>query len=178
MADPSYQDPQYSAYTHPPPATAAFYAPPDSLYQNPPYDYESQQPYAQQFPPNQASPYGSHYDLTQPPPHPPPPPSSGQAYLSPASAANRSYPENHHGSNAEYYNPHEETLPPPSPHPSHSSRKPRNSPGNNKRDPKNGAAEDEEEEKDPTDRSVGGTLVGGATGYYLGHKKSHGLLGA
>ncbi|OJJ73771.1 hypothetical protein ASPBRDRAFT_515863 [Aspergillus brasiliensis CBS 101740] len=28
------------------------------------------------------------------------------------------------------------------------------------------------------ERSLGGAVLGGATGYYLGHKKDHGLLGA
>ncbi|CEN62797.1 hypothetical protein ASPCAL09426 [Aspergillus calidoustus] len=31
---------------------------------------------------------------------------------------------------------------------------------------------------DEGERGIGGTLVGGATGYYLGHRKHHGLLGA
>lgn len=37
-----------------------------------------------------------------------------------------------------------------------------------------GAATGEEE----GERSLGGAVLGGATGYYLGHKKDHGLLGA
>ncbi|GAA88405.1 hypothetical protein AKAW_06519 [Aspergillus luchuensis IFO 4308] len=34
------------------------------------------------------------------------------------------------------------------------------------------------EEVEEGERSLGGAVLGGATGYYLGHKKDHGLLGA
>lgn len=35
-----------------------------------------------------------------------------------------------------------------------------------------------ESEEGETDRGFGSTIAGGAAGYYLGHKKDHGLLGA
>ncbi|KAL6230773.1 hypothetical protein BDW75DRAFT_244517 [Aspergillus navahoensis] len=67
------------------------------------------------------------------------------------------------GSNAEYYDPslHEGNQ--------HSTARVSSSSVNRKGD---------ETDADGGERGIGGALVGGATGYYLGHKKSHGLLGA
>ncbi|GES59107.1 conserved histidine-rich protein [Aspergillus terreus] len=175
MSDPHYQHPAYPPYAPPSPGAtpgaATFYAPPESLYQNPPYDYDPQQPaYTQpaQLPPP-ASPYASQYDLSQTVPRAalaqPPAPSapSGQMYLSPESAAAPPPRGAHAGSSAEYYNQYDDSLPPPS--------SPRPSPADAETDRSTA-------NKDEGDRSLGGTLVGGAAGYYLGHKRSHGLLGA
>ncbi|KAI9923471.1 hypothetical protein MW887_008632 [Aspergillus wentii] len=70
------------------------------------------------------------------------------------------------GSNAEYYNqppPYESRYSPP---PRDETPRPL----------------DEKEDREPdaheSQRNLGGTLIGGATGYYLGRKRSHGLLGA
>ncbi|PYI29615.1 hypothetical protein BP00DRAFT_458537 [Aspergillus indologenus CBS 114.80] len=38
--------------------------------------------------------------------------------------------------------------------------------------------DDEGVDPESTDRGLGGAILGGTSGYYLGHKKSHGLLGA
>lgn len=96
MSDPYQQythpHPQYMQHPSPsgpppPESEAAYYAPPDSLYQHPPYDYEAQYPYAQHIPPDQ---YGSQYDASQTPRYQPPiPPPQNQSdnLLSPASAA-------------------------------------------------------------------------------------------
>ena len=74
MSD-TYAD-QYAQHPAYPPAGAsasgaAYYAPPDSVYQNPPYDYDPhQQPYSQRDPTNppyEYGQYGSQYDLSQTP---------------------------------------------------------------------------------------------------------------
>ncbi|PKY08755.1 hypothetical protein P168DRAFT_323826 [Aspergillus campestris IBT 28561] len=195
MADPYQQytnpHPQYMQQPAPPPpplpaeSEAAYYAPPDSLYQNPPYDYETQYSYGQHVPPD----HGSNYDVSQmpryQPPIPPPAQSQSDNFLSPASAAEY-HPQEYYdsgrlspnyeavavgkmGSNADYYNRHPaENLSGNSPHPSQRSDLPEGPGGE-----KDGGADGSGDE-----RSVGGALVGGATGYYLGHKKGHGLLGA
>ncbi|KAL2820786.1 hypothetical protein BJX63DRAFT_284530 [Aspergillus granulosus] len=67
------------------------------------------------------------------------------------------------GSNAEYYE-----------EPSQSHRYTENSSS-----PEHRSREDERSGSgDEGERGIGGALVGGATGYYLGHKKHHGVLGA
>ncbi|KAL5342311.1 hypothetical protein BJX70DRAFT_316737 [Aspergillus crustosus] len=73
-------------------------------------------------------------------------------------------PRGRHGSNAEYYRSADSHERSQYPYSRTSSRH-------------------ENHERDETDtgggeRGLAGALVGGATGYYLGHKKSHGLLGA
>ncbi|KAL4890497.1 hypothetical protein BDV59DRAFT_204451 [Aspergillus ambiguus] len=178
MTDPPYQHPQYPPYTPAPPppgGAATFYAPPESLYQNPPYDYDPQQPYTQHLAPPQPSPspYASQYDLNQTTPRsapPPPPPGQqhtpGEGYLHPQSAAGA-----YHGSSADYYNQYDSSLPPASSPQRTGSVSPR--PDASATTTSTTARADDE-----TDRSLGGTLVGGATGYYLGHKRSHGFLGA
>ncbi|KAL4754964.1 hypothetical protein BDW72DRAFT_189579 [Aspergillus terricola var. indicus] len=67
------------------------------------------------------------------------------------------------GSNAEYYDPNlqEDTQ--------HSTARKISS---------SERREDDEIDADGGERGIGGALVGGVTGYYLGHKRSHGLLGA
>ncbi|KAH8426078.1 uncharacterized protein LDX57_003819 [Aspergillus melleus] len=124
MSDPYLQQPPYPAAPAPGvPAggTAAYYAPPDSVYQNPPYDYDpQQQPYAQHegpgYPPyeyNNHQQYGSQYDLSQnsavprsfpPPVVPPPPMPQPTEYLSPVSAEFPPPPGGllQRGSNADY----------------------------------------------------------------------------
>ncbi|EAU39035.1 predicted protein [Aspergillus terreus NIH2624] len=120
MSDPHYQHPAYPPYAPPSPGAtpgaATFYAPPESLYQNPPYDYDPHQPAYTQPPqlPPPASPYASQYDLSQTVPRsalaqpPTPSASSGQMYLSPESAAAAPPPPGGHaGSSAEYYSNHQ-----------------------------------------------------------------------
>ncbi|KAE8399841.1 hypothetical protein BDV37DRAFT_287158 [Aspergillus pseudonomiae] len=159
MSDPYAQHPH-----HAPPGPgpeANFYAPADSLYQNPPYDYESQHPHAQQFPPDQNYQHGSQYDLAQTPRSYPPQMSGPQQdYLNPASAEGFEQERNRRGSNADYYNaPTDERDRdyPPSSHPQEA---------NNTSD------------NEGTERNLAGALAGGAGGYYLGHQSNHGLLGA
>ncbi|PLN84340.1 hypothetical protein BDW42DRAFT_162954 [Aspergillus taichungensis] len=194
MSDP------YQQYTHPHPpymqqpspsgppppplseSEAAYYAPPDSLYQHPPYDYETQYPYAQHIAPDQ---YGSHYDVSQTPRYQPPvsPPLQGSQsdhFLGPASSAEYRLQEcyasgrlspkykswGEQGSNADYYSQHpaeNDTQQGTSPHLSQQS---------DARELRGGADDSGDE------RNVGGALLGGATGLYLGHKKGHGILGA
>ncbi|KAF7594705.1 hypothetical protein BBP40_008598 [Aspergillus hancockii] len=154
--------------TPPAPGTGAnFYAPPDSLYQNPPYDYESQLPYGQQFSPNQNYQYGSQHDLTQAPRSYPPQTSVPQQdYLIPSSAEGFQQGRSRHGSSAEYYNvnPNEQDQYPPSSHQSYPS------------DTTQVASTSSNDEG--TDRNLGGALIGGASGYFLGHQRDHGFLGA
>ncbi|KAL4873664.1 hypothetical protein BDV12DRAFT_159374 [Aspergillus spectabilis] len=99
-------------------------------------------------------------------------------YLSPSSAItgadNYGHDENRlsphyeprgHGSNAEYYEAsslHER---------SRSSHRRSSSHDNRERD-------ETDTDVGEGERGLAGALVGGTTGYYLGHKKSHGLLGA
>ncbi|GAB1196435.1 hypothetical protein APSETT444_005706 [Aspergillus pseudonomiae] len=159
MSDPYAQHPH-----HAPPGPgpeANFYAPADSLYQNPPYDYESQHPHAQQFPPDQNYQHGSQYDLAQTPRSYPPQMSGPQQdYLNPASAEGFEQERNRRGSNADYYNAptdEQDRDYPPSSHPQEA---------NNTSD------------NEGTERNLAGALAGGAGGYYLGHQSNHGLLGA
>lgn len=101
MSDPYAQHPHYAPPG--PGPEANFYAPADSVYQNPPYDYEPQNPYTQQSPPNQNYQYGSQYDLAQTPRSYPPQMSGPQQdYLNPASAGGFEQENNHRGSNADY----------------------------------------------------------------------------
>lgn len=99
MSDHYYQQPPYASAFG---GDAAHYAPPDSVYQNPPYDYD---PHQQPYKYNQ---YGSQYDLSQTPrSYPPPeasPPSMLQPteYLSPVSAECPPPDLHRHGSNADY----------------------------------------------------------------------------
>ncbi|KAE8375201.1 hypothetical protein BDV26DRAFT_268257 [Aspergillus bertholletiae] len=140
---------------------ANFYAPTDSLYQNPPYDYEMQHPYSQQFPPDQNYQYGSQYDLAQTPRSYPLPMSDPQHdYLSPPSAADLERERNQRGSNVDYYNAptnEQDQHYPPNSHPQTAN-----------------SGSDHE----GTDRNLAGALAGGAGGYYLGHQSNHGFLGA
>ncbi|KAI9044965.1 uncharacterized protein KD926_010288 [Aspergillus affinis] len=185
MSDPYLQQPPYPgapAPAAPGGGNAAYYAPPDSVYQNPPYDYDPhQQPYAQQEGPpydyNNHHQYGSQYDLSQnsavprsypPPVLPPPPMPQPTEYLSPVSAEYPPPPGSLHrtGSNADYYDQH----------PSDPNLTNQEHNGNNKpEDADRSAAPDGADE---SERNLSGALLGGATGYYLGHKKSHGFLGA
>ncbi|KAB8067051.1 hypothetical protein BDV29DRAFT_110017 [Aspergillus leporis] len=165
MSDPYAQSTNHTPLA--PGAGANFYAPPESLYQNPPHDYEYQQPYGQQFPPSQNHQYGSQYDLTQTPRSYPPQASGPQQdYLSPSSAEGFQQGRNRQGSNAEYYNvnPNEQDQYRPSSHQSYPSDTPQEA---------NNTSNEEENE-----RNLGGALVGGASGYYLGHQRDHGFLGA
>lgn len=101
MSDPYAQHPHYAPPG--PGPEANFYAPADSVYQNPPYDYEPQNPYTQQSPPNQNYQYGSQYDLAQTPRSYPPQMSGPQQdYLNPASAGGFEQENNHRESNADY----------------------------------------------------------------------------
>ncbi|KAE8134525.1 hypothetical protein BDV38DRAFT_255082 [Aspergillus pseudotamarii] len=159
MSDPYAQHPHY---TPPGPGPEAnFYAPADSLYQNPPYDYESQHPYSQQFPPNQSAQYGSQYDLAQTPRSYPAQMSGPQQdYLNPASAGGFEQDRDRRGSNADYYNASTNEQ---DQHYSQSSHP-------------HGA--DNTSDNEGTERNLAGALAGGAGGYYLGHQSNHGLLGA
>ncbi|KAA8651923.1 uncharacterized protein ATNIH1004_000822 [Aspergillus tanneri] len=176
MSDPYTQSAPFQPPTG---GEATYYAPPDSVYQNPPYDYDPHhQPYDQQIPSNHEPPQGySQYDFTQAPgaslsqePLPPVPPPQTE-YLSPASAEGR-FPLvlPRRGSNSEYYEQYptqryESEKLPPSPQPSCTSHRDEDMEGGDSQDP-------------GSERSLGGAVLGGATGYYLGHKQSHGLLGA
>ncbi|UDD63395.1 hypothetical protein AFCA_010664 [Aspergillus flavus] len=96
MSDPYAQHPHYAPPG--PGPEANFYAPADSVYQNPPYDYEPQNPYTQQSPPNQNYQYDSQYDLAQTPRSYPPQMSGPQQdYLNPASAGGFEQENNHRG---------------------------------------------------------------------------------
>ncbi|OJK00255.1 hypothetical protein ASPACDRAFT_42841 [Aspergillus aculeatus ATCC 16872] len=149
------------------------------------YDYNYNYPSADhdQFPPNyqQQQPYGytSQYDVTQiPRSHPdeagggaPPAPALDQQDQQPPPHYydydydhNRLGPQYEplpppphgivrQGSNAEYYNPSQHDLSQPQP-------------------------DDNGDNPGSSDRGLGGAILGGTTGFYLGHKKSHGLLGA
>ncbi|KAE8145289.1 hypothetical protein BDV25DRAFT_164997 [Aspergillus avenaceus] len=161
MSDPYTQHP----YSAPPGADANSYAP-DSFQPNLPYDYETQQPYTQQYPPNQDYRYGSHFDLAQAPrSYPPQTPASQQDYLSPTSAEESHQVRRRRGSNADYYNvaPGEQDQYYPGSYTSY---------------PTDGPREAEDGKDDGKERSLGGALAGGAAGYYLGHKQEHGFLGA
>ncbi|KAL2828460.1 hypothetical protein BDW59DRAFT_49716 [Aspergillus cavernicola] len=180
---------QQQSYSPNPGRDAAFYAPPESQYQYPVPDHparvETQPPHQEQgyYVPGQP-----HYDAysnqsqgyTQAPEvYRPQTAEKQNGYLGPSSAVVTadSYqhdnsrlsphyePRGHLGSNADYYDAsslHERSRP-SSPRPSsHENR----------------AREDEMDKGGEGERGIGGALVGGATGYYLGHKKRHGLLGA
>ncbi|PYI08605.1 hypothetical protein BO78DRAFT_459687 [Aspergillus sclerotiicarbonarius CBS 121057] len=167
MSEPYPQHPSY------PPAsgtgseaTTAYYSPPDGVYQHPPYDYDPQQFYSQHVPPNQDPAYSSQYDVSQIPRSYPAQWSQTSTTDAPPQQAYDAdrlgphyEPEVRRGSNAEYYNqPAAEQAQAQAPAPETTDQQ----------DPDNTEGE----------RSLGGAVLGGATGYYLGHKKDHGLLGA
>ncbi|KAB8201271.1 hypothetical protein BDV34DRAFT_229436 [Aspergillus parasiticus] len=159
MSDPYAQHPHYAPPG--PGPEANFYAPADSVYQNPPYDYEPQNPYTQQYPPNQNYQYGSQYDLAQTPRSYPPQMSGPQQdYLNPASAGGFEQENNRRGSNADYYNAptdEQDRHHPPDSRPQEA---------------------DNTSENEGTERNLAGALAGGAGGYFLGRQSNHGLLGA
>ncbi|KAE8391784.1 hypothetical protein BDV23DRAFT_152562 [Aspergillus alliaceus] len=154
MSDPYTQHPHYTSPV--PGADASVYTPADSSYQNPPYDYDPQHPYGQQYPLSQNYQYVSHYDLTQTPKSHPPQASGPD--LSPT--AEFQQVGRQQGSNADYYNisasEHDQYY----------------TPNSQTQEPASTSNEEGDE------RSLAGTLVGGAGGYYLGHQAEHGLLGA
>ncbi|KOC11913.1 conserved histidine-rich protein [Aspergillus flavus AF70] len=159
MSDPYAQHPHYAPPG--PGPEANFYAPADSVYQNPPYDYEPQNLYTQQSPPNQNYQYGSQYDLAQTPRSYPPQMSGPQQdYLNPASAGGFEQENNHRGSNADYYNAptdEQDRHHPPDSRPQEA---------------------DNTSDNEGTERNLAGALAGGAGGYVLGRQSNHGLLGA
>ncbi|PYH99342.1 hypothetical protein BO71DRAFT_479589 [Aspergillus ellipticus CBS 707.79] len=172
MSDPYSQQPSY------PPASGsgastAYYSPPDGgVYQQPPHDYDPQQFYPQHANQPQDYAHNSQYDVSQIPRSYPtqwPDPNDAtptQLGYDSGRLGPHYEPPVRLGSNAEYYNqtatPEQAQSQPPQPD-SLATRQNDTEPG----------AEDAEGQ-----RSLGGTLLGGATGYYLGHKKDHGFLGA
>ncbi|KAL5049777.1 hypothetical protein BDW71DRAFT_204471 [Aspergillus fruticulosus] len=183
MSDHYY--PPHQSYT--PPQDNAFHPPPEDQdqYQGSAHGYEPYPAYNPQLEGYQTaysqqeyapSTQGQNYTPTPTIYHAASEPQNG--YLSPAltMAGADTYTHGHEntrlsphyeprprGSNAEYYDPnlHEGDQ--------HSIAK--DSSSSVKR-------EEDEIDADGGERGIGGALVGGATGYYLGHKKSHGLLGA
>ncbi|KAI2818959.1 hypothetical protein CBS115989_4783 [Aspergillus niger] len=188
MSDP-YPQHQQPSYPSPVPnSETPYYSPPDGVYQHAGYDYEPQQFYNQHALPNQDPAYSSQYDVSQiPRSYPtqwnPQPASSSSTNIN--NVNNESNPTSHYdpdrlgpgyeppirrGSNAEYYAQSAadmQALPPSALETEQQSR-------TNGNDPTTAGATGEEE----GERSLGGAVLGGATGYYLGHKKDHGLLGA
>ncbi|RAK97132.1 uncharacterized protein BO80DRAFT_390341 [Aspergillus ibericus CBS 121593] len=147
-------------------ATSPYYSPPDGVYQHPPYDYDPQQFYNQHHvPPNQDPAYSSQYDVSQIPRSYPAQWVQPDAPLQQPYDADRLAPQYEppvrRGSNADYYNQSAVDLA-------------QVAEPTNEQDPNAPKGEGEDE----GERSLGGAVLGGATGYYLGHKKEHGLLGA
>ncbi|GLA92736.1 hypothetical protein AtubIFM57143_009091 [Aspergillus tubingensis] len=193
MTDPY---PQHQQQPYPPPvpnSETPYYFPPDGVYQHAGYDYEPQQFYNQHALPNQDPAYSSQYDVSQiPRSYPtqwnPQAASSSNTNLNnvnnesnatvpqydPDRLAPGYEPPVRRGSNAEYYAQSAADMQAPPPAPSAPETEQHSRAYDN--DPTTaGAAAGEEEEGE---RSLGGAVLGGATGYYLGHKKDHGLLGA
>ncbi|KAJ5771228.1 uncharacterized protein N7511_003279 [Penicillium nucicola] len=176
MADP-YNP--YGSYSTPAPGGVGYY-PPEDQSQYPAYPY--QQPYGTADPqpipeqnhayPPQSSSYNLAAESHAPRSHTP----TGQPnYLAPGASAN---PYARSGENLGYYNDHPAEkpryTPSVSPHPpavyisDHDTR----------RDEKEQRSDNEQGSDRETDRGLGSSLAGGAAGYYFGHKKDHGLLGA
>ncbi|KAJ5806511.1 uncharacterized protein N7503_004113 [Penicillium pulvis] len=176
MADP-YNP--YTSYSTPAPGGVGYY-PPDEQNQRP--EYSHQQSYDNygntegQQPPNynynaQASPYHLAPDAYQN--------GAQERSYTPTGQPDHQGPVSHGGNapaNAGYYDGHPEQQPRYTP-----------SSGPSPAVHVSGAPEypqyDEEgrpieSEGGETDRGLGSTIAGGAAGYYFGHKKEHGLLGA
>ncbi|KAL4978331.1 hypothetical protein BDW66DRAFT_18275 [Aspergillus desertorum] len=183
MSDPYYLPHQ----TYTPLQDNPVYLPPENQdqYQASAYGYEPHSAHNSQLEAYQTAYIQQQYELSAqdeehvPTPtiyHPVPEPQNG--YLSPASTMANAYTHTHghddtrlrphyeprpQGSNAEYYNP--------SLHEGDHHQTAREFPSNVNRG-------ENEINADGRERGIGGALVGGGMGYYLGHKKSHGLLGA
>ncbi|KAJ5633836.1 hypothetical protein N7528_001678 [Penicillium herquei] len=188
MADP-YNP--YTQYATPTPGGVGYYPPEEQAHQ-PAYGYQ-QQPYAgenyenagqQQVPPNyyDSQPQSSSYHLAP------------EAYQN--NASDRSYTPTGHPDylgpvsgtgvpqgdkapeNLGYYGGHPADQPrySPIPSPQPPSVQVSGAPENPQYD-EDGRQLDEAVDGE-TDRGLGSSLAGGAAGYYLGHKKDHGLLGA
>ncbi|GAQ41688.1 hypothetical protein ANI_1_600074 [Aspergillus niger] len=191
MTDPY---PQHHQQPYPPPvpnSETPYYSPPDGVYQHAGYDYEPQQFYNQHALPNQDPAYSSQYDVSQIPRSYPTQwnpqaasssntnlnnvnnePNAAVPQYDPDRLAPGYEPPVRRGSNADAQSAADMQAPPPAPSAPETEQHSRaydNDPTTA------GAAAGEEEEGE---RSLGGAVLGGATGYYLGHKKDHGLLGA
>ncbi|KAL4766336.1 uncharacterized protein BDW70DRAFT_125806 [Aspergillus foveolatus] len=183
MSDPYY--PAHQTYTAP--QDNAFQPPLENQdqYQGSLYGYEPQQTHnpqlegyqnaysQQQYTP---SALGQEYTPIQTTYHPVSEPQNGYLTPAPTMAGADAYTHGYdntrlsphyesrpRGSNAEYYDPNlqEDTQYSAANEVSSSAKR-----------------EDDEVDAGGGERGIGGALVGGVTGYYLGHKKSHGLLGA
>ncbi|OOG00928.1 hypothetical protein ASPCADRAFT_125935 [Aspergillus carbonarius ITEM 5010] len=160
MSDPYPQHPSYPP-TSTTPITTGYYSPPDGVYQHPPYDYDPQQFYTQHTPPTQDPAYSSQYDVSQIPRSYP-----SQWPQPPTDSAPPSQP----GYDTDRLGPHYEP-------PVRRGIEPEAA-ENSDHQKGEGETEGEGEGEGEGERSLGGAVLGGATGYYLGHKKDHGFLGA
>ncbi|KAJ5097270.1 hypothetical protein N7456_007991 [Penicillium angulare] len=185
MADP-YNP--YTQYSTPAPGGVGYYPPEDQAHQ-PAYPYQ-QDAYANHGTAEPQPGAGHTYDAQMQPsqyhlapdvyqnnaPERSHTPSGQPDYLGPVAAyGNQSAQDGKVPSNLEYYNPDSQPRysPVPSTHPPsvHVSEAPDPRYEDDRRSiGENGDAE--------TDRGLGSSLAGGAAGYYFGHKKDHGLLGA
>ncbi|GIC91918.1 uncharacterized protein Aud_008372 [Aspergillus udagawae] len=174
MSDPYGQYPPYNtAAPGPHPSGGAYYAP-----QNTPHDYGSQQQYGQPGQLQQyTGAYNSQHDLSQQAQQYQQPPQ--RDFLSPSDALGYQHaPGNHEargrqGSNAEYYNQHIDEHRDVS-----RSRRSRSRASSSAMKDKSGSRSRSRSASSGKDRDLAGTLLGGASGYYLGHKQNHGILGA
>ncbi|PWY81368.1 hypothetical protein BO83DRAFT_375568 [Aspergillus eucalypticola CBS 122712] len=195
MTDPYPHHQQQPYPSSVPNSETPYYSPPDGVYQHAGYDYEPQQFYNQHALPNQDPAYSSQYDVSQIPRSYPtqwnPQAASSNTNLNNVNnESNATVPQYdpdrlapgyeplvRRGSNAEYYaqSAAEMQAPPPAP-PAPETQQQSRAYDNDPTTAGGGAAAGKEEEEG--ERSLGGAVLGGATGYYLGHKKDHGLLGA
>ncbi|KAJ9273258.1 hypothetical protein DTO212C5_843 [Paecilomyces variotii] len=163
--DPSYQPqpPAYGGYQQPPQQDPAYpYQQPHNAYQ-PPVPYQGAPP--ENFgPPRRQDSFG--------------PPMAGGFQHGQADhqfgAYDNSNPQGHYG----YYGPPDNTRGySPSPNPQQQQQQPPYDPSNPHAQYGEGAPGADPNAADG-ERGLGSSLIGGAAGYYLGHKKNHGFLGA
>ncbi|KAJ5161506.1 hypothetical protein N7492_006898 [Penicillium capsulatum] len=186
MADP-YNP--YTSYSTPTPGGVSYYPPDEPSYPHPQPSYAFQQQYGSTEPPpdpsytypSQPSPYhlatepyqGSAPDRSYTP--------VGQPdYLGPVAPAGvpssprGKIPENM-GTRSGHPAAQPRYSPSPSPHPPPVFVSDADDDRSSRRDDKHSSDRADDPE---TERGVGSSLAGGAAGYFLGHKKEHGLLGA